>query len=368
MNKQRKPASNFMLICLSCLVVLAIGELSIRYLFPQKTLFPRYVLSDEYQLMLPGNSTLVHAQGNLWKFTYQTNEFGHRGKTLPATDRDKTTNIVALGDSFTFGMGVNERAVYTHTLHQQLGQEYFVFNTGMSGWGIDSAIKRYYEISNSYNPKYVIVQFTQNDLSDSVTGVTAISDGEFIFTQLSRTNPWWQEILSKSYILQSSQIYAMARTIAENHMAESSAEQSSGSKEYLLAKNYIDMLNLFAKQLQAQDIELLFLSVTHRDADAYHYDLDHFDEIGRAVVNMESAGLLQIIDLPLDELESYRGSPEGHQWGPQHHKIVGKKIAATIQQLESPNQYTKCCSAETHNKEPLAAKYNARTAKLLTIK
>ena len=343
-----------MLLCLSCLVVLAISELSIRNLFPQKTLFPRYVSSDEYQLMFPKNSTLVHAQGNLWKFTYQTNEFGHRGKTLPATDRDKRTNIVALGDSFTFGMGINEGAVYTHTLNQQLGQNYFVFNAGMSGWGIDSAIKRYYEIGNSYNPKYVIVQFTRNDPGDSVTGVTSISDGEFIFSKLSRTNPWWQEILSNSYILQSSQIYAMARTTAENRMTESRAEQSSGNKEYLLAKNYIDMLSLFAKQLQAQDIELLFLSVTHSEADYYHYDLDHFDEIGRAVVNMESTGLLHIVDLPLDELQSYRSTPEGHQWGAPHHQIVGKNIAAKIRQLESRNQRKETLFSRNSKQETLS--------------
>ncbi len=346
-GKQGQPRSRLgnvlLVIAFSVLAVLS-AELALWFLYPQTTLFPRYTDSPDYPIAFPENAELVHSQGSRWKFVYNTNELGRRGPYLQMHGEYKTTNVVALGDSFTFGIGVNDNEVYTSIMSKRLEGGYAVVNGGMGGWGIDSEIKWYFRTGSQYQPKYVVLQFTANDPGESFTGITKIENGEFAFYPITVTKPSWQLFLSRSRIIQTSQLYGLLRHAYDRYTAQDpfAAQRDSPPKVSALETkldraqaNYAEMLRLFAGKLHDQDVELIFLSVTHghKEANAYHYDLDHVPHIAQEVKRLEAEGMLHFLDLNLVEMSKYPGSAEGHQWSAAHHRLVGEDIARTIRAL-----------------------------------
>ena len=249
------------------------------------------------------------------------------------SDKYDTTNVVVLGDSFTFGHGVNDEDVYTEIMSERLTDTYAVINGGMSGWGIDSEIKWYFKTGRLYRPKYVVLQFTANDPDDSFSGVTTIEDGEFAFHLNPSTRPAWQLFLSRSYIIQNSHLYSLLRSAFDPARRSPSRFGNNEIEDNKPQSNYVEMLSLFAKEIDKQGSMLIYLSVTHSSDGVdlnYHYDLQHFPIIEKEVIRLESQGLLQFVDLPLVSMGHKTGSPEGHQWGPDHHELVGITISDLI--------------------------------------
>lgn len=344
MKKWKSLFQNLILIFVFTLITIAVCEYAVRQLLPQETLFPRYIDSAEYPIEFPANSRLVNAQGNRWKFIYNTNELGRRGPYLPSADVYGTTNVVVLGDSFTFGLGVNDEETYSQIMSEQLGREYAIINGGMGGWGIDSEIKWFYKIGANYKPKYVVLQFTMNDVLAQFSGITTIEEGEFKFYPYRVKRPAWQIFVSNSSLLQNSHLYVLLRT-AYDHLQTLSAPADKGSKNHAEGKKYkineaqlryVKFLDLFTSKLNKQGIELVFMSVTHmtKEPQEYRYDLENFNHIKQAVKHLEAIGSLHYVQFPLEKMQVLPGSPEGHQWGSAHHKLVGQATANTIIELE----------------------------------
>lgn len=334
---------SLLLVFAVTLITVLVSEFALALVYPQKTLFPRYVDSAEYPIELPANSRLVNAQGSLWEFVYNTNELGRRGPYFPPSENYDTTNVVVLGDSFSFGIGVNDDEVFSQKMSEQLGSEYAVINGGMGGWGIDSEIKWFYSVGMPYKPKYVVLQFTSNDLYDSHTGVTKIEGEEFKFYPYDVKRPAWQLFISDSSVLQTSHLYSLVRT-AFDRINAPAASVDKGSENHAKKKKgeannrqlyYLKFLELFAQKLNQQGVELIFVSVTHQSKDkGYRYDIDKFDLIKQVVERLDTSGALHYVQLPLDEMEKGLVSPEGHQWSAMHHKLVGQALADTIIKLE----------------------------------
>lgn len=288
--------------------------------------------------MHPKNAEMVHSQRGHWKFVYHTNAQGHRGPFISPAATSQSTNVVVLGDSFTFGCGVNDHEVYVQVMSEELGSRFCVINGGISGWGIDSEIKWYFTTGQLYKPKYVVLQFAANDPSESFTGVTTVENGEFKFHPYPFPKPAWQRFLSRSSIIQNSHLYSALRGLHDRVAGdggERSARACAGDRIKREQENYVEMLGLFAEQLKAQGIRLLIVSVTHKHEDLYRYDLERFPQIKEEIERLRVAGSLHFVDLPLERMATLPGSPEGHQWSAAHHEIVGKEIDAKILELEA---------------------------------
>ena len=337
MTRLKRFAFSALALMMSLLVAMVIGEIAVGIIAPQKTLFPRYVESDEYPVELPANSRLVASQGRLWNFVYTTNELGRRGAFIPKAERYDTVNAVFLGDSFTFGAGVQDGEVYTEVVSMILGPEYAVVNGGMGGWGIDSEIKWYYRVGREYQPRFVVLQFTANDPSD-YRGVATVEEGGFAFYPYPGSKPWWQRFLSQSGLIQRSQLYALARAASDGRTRGGEGVTALETDNAMLQETYVELLRVFAEELHEAGIELLFLSVTALDraTSNYIYDVDRFPMIRDALTELAAAHRLRFVDLPLDEMRQHPGSPEGHQWSVRHHEIVGTRIAEVIRALDAP--------------------------------
>ena len=98
------------------------------------------------------------------------NSIGLRGDDY---NMDKLYNkkILSLGDSYTFGFGIDNDQTFNMLLQQQLDNlfgynSHAVFNAGVAGWGTSQELL--YGINNMiyFSPDYIILTICPNDLDD----------------------------------------------------------------------------------------------------------------------------------------------------------------------------------------------------------
>lgn len=111
------------------------------------------------------------------EFTYGEPEFvmavrhderGFRGPGVPATKPSGGARVLALGDSFTYGIGVQEDETYAARL-QALDPRLQVINAGVQGYGTAQALQLYRE-RGALDADVVLLGYFWNDLANNVKG------------------------------------------------------------------------------------------------------------------------------------------------------------------------------------------------------
>jgi lysophospholipase L1-like esterase len=102
---------------------------------------------------------------------YAINADGFRGTRAARPKPAHTLRIAVLGDSVTFGYGVNELETYPALLGARLvnavpGRDIDVLNLGVSGYNPYTEAALFAEVGAEYAPDVVLVQFCINDLND----------------------------------------------------------------------------------------------------------------------------------------------------------------------------------------------------------
>jgi len=100
------------------------------------------------------------------KEPYTTNNMGHRS-TKPYAQDTARFNILAIGDSFTFGTGAPDNQVWPDFLSTN-DSRYNVVNLGVGGYGIDQMHITLKESIAIYTPDLVILVFIADDLRRSL--------------------------------------------------------------------------------------------------------------------------------------------------------------------------------------------------------
>lgn len=331
-----RPLALGILLTAAIVVSLALAEGVLRIAAPQETMFPRYVASSEFEIELPPNETIRHRRGRMWQFTYTTNEIGRRGPYVPVRSAYDVPNLVLLGDSFTFGQGVNDGEEFASVLATLIGDEWTVINGAVGGWGLDSQIKWFCRTGMDYRPAAVVLQFTTNDPADSDTGVTTLQAGAFEFHPFDAVKPSWQAWLSASALIQRSHLYSLLRSAMGTVLAAPQAADEGAATEPPVegegGTRYAAYLRAFAARLHDRGIPFFFVSVTGPRADGYRYDLADHPLIEAEVARLEASGRLHFVDLPVARMAGMPGSPEGHQWDVEHHRLVAEALAEAIRQ------------------------------------
>ncbi|HEU5255985.1 MAG TPA: SGNH/GDSL hydrolase family protein [Vicinamibacterales bacterium] len=73
-------------------------------------------------------------------------------------------HVVVLGDSFTFGVNVQETQTAPAFLGQRLGPNWRVFNLGVPGYGIDQMVLSYEKYRAALQPDVVVLVFIDEDV------------------------------------------------------------------------------------------------------------------------------------------------------------------------------------------------------------
>lgn len=319
---------------IAVVVVVVVGELMVRFIRPQRSMYPRWQFSSKYGAMLFPDREMVHERPGQWRFIYTTNANQCRGELIPISNSYERQNVLVLGDSYSFGNGVDDDEVYAAVLSEELGDGYDTVNLSVGGWGLTQHIRRFYEFGRLYDPSVVIVQFCNNDPRDNYkNGVTTIENGKFVFRNSTFGLNFLKRFLSDSKI-QKSQLYNLIRdplytrfarrTLTDAMRRAGEADPDSVPVEERL---YNELLELFARDLNERGISLIVISVDGQ--------MSSFPFIEEMVGELDSEGLLIYCGV-LDWFEGkpHPQSPEGHIWGREAHRIIGTELAAVIRELE----------------------------------
>jgi GDSL-like Lipase/Acylhydrolase family len=315
---------------ISTVLALLSCELLVRWLDPQATMVPRSRFSAAYGLEFYPNRTMVNELSGQWRFEYTTNAQGHRGPVMPVSKQYPLPNVVALGDSFTFGFGIADGQEYPAVLRQRLAASHGVVNLGTGGWGLTQEIRHYYDLGIKYDPRVVILQFAGNDPSDNLLyRVTTLENGRFVFHDRDESGviSLVKRYLSDS-VLQHSHLYALARghiyyfmrgrEIATTAGAAAAVDYTSTPGQQF----HNELLEAFARDLHQHGVRLLLIAVDDH--------LKEFPLIRAKMQQLHAEGLATFIDI--DELfktAPHDRSPEGH-WGPVSQRTVAEALAREI--------------------------------------
>lgn len=307
---------------------LIIFELGARFLAPQPQLYPRYRYSERFGHLLPESSTIVHELPGVWRFVYHTNEYGYRVSMPEISNRYGEPNVVLLGDSVTFGQGVNDGEQYSALLAKHLDGHASVVNLGVPSFGLTHEIRTFYEFGLLYQPAVVVLQFTSNDPHDNFyEKVTTVEDGRFRFHldrsmsgNLASAKSW----LSGS-LLQRSAAYNFIRNYAYTYWQARVVARESAGDRHRVEAFYNELLRAFADDLRRRGIELVML-----DAPGH---LAAWPGILREVEALDRAGWLRLLrpSAWFIGVTDY-GTPEGHPWGVKGHRIVAEHLVEPLRE------------------------------------
>jgi hypothetical protein len=323
-------------------ITLILMEVVVRVFAPQPQLYPRYRSSERFGHVLPESATIVSEQPGAWRFVYRTNEYGFRVSMPEISNRYDAPNVVVLGDSVTFGQGVNDGEEYPAKLAKSLAGHAGVVNLGVPGFGLTHQIRVFYEFGVLFQPALVLLQFTTNDPNDNLyEKVTTVEDGRFRFHRaaaMSGATASIKDWLSGS-LLQRSAAYNFVRNKAYRAWhARVLARESGGDARARTQAFYNQLLRAFAQDLRQRGVRLILFDVPGH--------LAAWPEIHAQARTLERDGLLQV----LDTREWFNGAtdfgtPEGHYWGAKGHRIVAERLAAPVTSAlnDGGSKWNSCC-------------------------
>ena len=163
LSRGRKIAFSCTAIALFLVVLAALGEAAVRFIMPK---------SDAVKLgiKLEGSARLYGLQSNHRSVqtgvVVQTNSMGFREKEYPIERRPGVRRIAVIGDSYTFGYGVEFPEIFSKRLENELNRSagpYEVINFGVPGYNTSVELATFRESSAQFKPDLVIVGYVLND-------------------------------------------------------------------------------------------------------------------------------------------------------------------------------------------------------------
>ena len=121
-----------------------------------------------HHVMLPNKTSVIRNPLDYYS-TVKINNISCRGEDVSEDKPDETVRILMLGDSFTMGIGVNDKETFSELLESMLnesgGKKYEVINCGVNSY---SPIIEYLQLKGNIDfikPDIVILNFDMSDLT-----------------------------------------------------------------------------------------------------------------------------------------------------------------------------------------------------------
>lgn len=170
----RETALRLVLVAFSVAVVLASLELGLRLFWSGFYLKPQDSFGELHPVR--GWRGRPEASGSYAAPEFHTgithNAWGYRSPPVELARAPGRTRILVLGDSFTYGEGVEGHETFGARL-QALRPELEVISTGMRGYGTNQELLLLRDEGLCFRPDVVVVAFFWNDLADNFKEVGA---------------------------------------------------------------------------------------------------------------------------------------------------------------------------------------------------
>ncbi|HEX9943420.1 MAG TPA: GDSL-type esterase/lipase family protein [Thermoanaerobaculia bacterium] len=240
----RRVAARLLLLGISVVVGLLVAELAVRLVRPQPVmLVSRGLYAPDpprrYRLQPGFRGTVTNRVEFDTKVSI--NHEGLRGPEI-GPKAPGTFRVLALGDSFTFGVGAREEETWPARLQQLLrsrGLRAEVLNAGAPGFGVPDEVAWFQRWGWSLEPDAVVLAvFVANDLQDAAPGgpKAVAADGELMIQGEKKSG------LSR-WLYYHSHLYVLLKTSALG----GAIRRLLGSPEPLETRELRTELDLYAK-------------------------------------------------------------------------------------------------------------------------
>ena len=104
----------------------------------------------------------------VYDFDFSNGDNGFRTSHKGAVPSFVNIKIMLIGDSFTYGKGVNDKETFAYQLQEALLKDSVqIINAGVEGRGTDHGLRTYQHYKDKYQPNTVIHFAHYNDLADN---------------------------------------------------------------------------------------------------------------------------------------------------------------------------------------------------------
>ena len=163
-----RAAKKLATLLIAVMAALALAEILVRWVAPQGTSVPMIESVAGVQVHRANLSGSAYEPG-LFSVTYHTNGQRFRARRdYPPTPPAGVTRIVAIGDSFCFGFGVEDDQSYPAVMEKLLaraGKSVEVINAGQIGTGTGAQALWYDGGVAGFRPEIVVLSVFVNDIA-----------------------------------------------------------------------------------------------------------------------------------------------------------------------------------------------------------
>lgn len=160
-------------VILGLTVAYGLAEIAVRIISPQETGPPRFAFDSELgNIPVPHQKARRHYPG-VYDFSYSNNSLGFRGSREFGPKKPGELRLLLLGDSFTYGFGVNDDQTFASQLERDLRDQQIdaeVINAGCPGKGTDYELKLFQTVGAKLQPDVTVLCFFPNDFDDNARG------------------------------------------------------------------------------------------------------------------------------------------------------------------------------------------------------
>jgi hypothetical protein len=323
MKEKKKKSNNKIYIFLFGLILAIVSaEVILGFIGPDYYQFNNQ--SAEYYTNPRGYHILIRKENgkNIYGLNYLTNIKGYRvepARVIDSNPRAKQKQIIALGDSFTFGRGVKYEDIYLTKLQKKLQENkknYQVKNCGIVGADIDEILSVYRFESPKTTHSLVLYGFVLNDFGlpgkEQIVGsdFIDINNGQYTFNPVRRISRIYNLFC---YLQELNRINKITKSIYKQAFKAENAAQGFGK---LLS------LNKMVKKNDSRLVIIIFPLL-------YDFDNYPFTDIHKSIKEFCARENIPVLDL----LPSFSKHKAKELWvnpTDQHPNEIAHDIAANV--------------------------------------
>ena len=184
---------------------------------------------------------------------YRTNSMGIRASRKYSNARENGKRIFIIGDSFTFGIGVNIDSTFSYMLNDMGPDSAAVINLGVPGYGTMQSYHRLLETAEKLGlPDQLLYVFCPNDPVDNLSGKKVVVDGIRIDSSkkfkilLSKIGHLYYRSRVLAFLLDRVYVVLFNPRFNTRDKLRKSPVNVETRKDFLATKKYIGMMNEWA--------------------------------------------------------------------------------------------------------------------------
>lgn len=352
----------FIAVIIGFSVAYGLAEIAVRSISPQETGPARFAFDSELgDIPVPYQKGRRHYPG-VYDFSYSNNSLGFRGSREFGPKKPGDFRLLLLGDSFTYGLGVNDDQTFAFHLEQYLRQPSLaaeVINAGCPGKGTDYELKLFQTLGAKLQPDVTVLCFFCNDFADNARGeyYDLDADGQLRARSLERNQRGIKSVLLNfpgyNWLISWSQAANLVKQAAVDYLVKTGKDQGgaataasslvvsyesgfdgsgcSNNRNRRLTEIYVDHLKKAVKQA-GSILVVCYIPISSEVETFREKQVLSRDELAiREIIEIRGGTLRSLTPLlasapePVGELYY----AEGH-WTPRAHLLAGRYLGDYI--------------------------------------